>query len=416
MASFDYVSFSPRQLDVIECDLARITILEGSVRSGKTIASIVRWAYYVGTETSPEAKLLMLGVTADTLYRNVISDLLDIVGPAHASYKDGLLTLFGRTVYCVGARDVGAEKRIRGLTVEGCYIDEVTQIPEAVVKQAIMRCSKGQGRLIWTTNPDSPFHWAHTEYVANKQAIATGRVKVYHFNLDDNYALGEAYKEDLKAGFTGLWHKRMVLGLWVLAEGVIYDGFNLDAHGFDDDQAPAFDHLNLVFDYGTQNPFHALLVGVKGDVSWFIDEWRYCGRERQKQMTDGEYSAALKVWLGDRKVRKVLHDPSATSMAVQLKKDSWPGLTAAKNDVMPGISVVANRMNGGKLRIHRTRCPHLVRELGIYAWDPKASQRGEDVPIKQNDHGADAARYHEFTLFGEPARKVVTMEDLMRHR
>jgi PBSX family phage terminase large subunit len=399
MALFDFCDFSPKQLEAIEDPLAaRITILEGSVRSGKTIASIIRWVLYVATETAANAKLLMLGVTADTLYRNVVSDLLDIVGPAGASYIDGTLTLFGRTIYCVGARDVGAEKRIRGMTVSGCYIDEVTQIPEVVVKQAITRCSKGRGRLIWTTNPDSPFHWCHTEYVANEAALSCGRVRVHHFTLDDNHALSPEYKTDLIAGFSGVWLLRMVKGLWVVADGIVYDQFSLDAHGFDDDELPLIAKQRVALDYGTQNPFHALRIGSSGDTSWVFDELRYCGRDRQVQKTDGEYSTDLIEWLDGDTSMALIVDPSATSFIAQLRKDGFTDITHAKNDVAPGILTVSNRINLARLRVHRTRCPELVKEFGTYAWDPKAAKRGEDVPLKTNDHGMDALRYHEFTV------------------
>jgi phage terminase large subunit len=28
-----------------------------------------------------------------------------------------------------------------------------------------------------------------------------------------------------------------------------------------------------------------------------------------------------------------------------------------------------------------------------YRWDPKATERGEDKPLKENDHSVDALRY-----------------------
>ena len=31
--------------------------------------------------------------------------------------------------------------------------------------------------------------------------------------------------------------------------------------------------------------------------------------------------------------------------------------------------------------------------LGSYMWDDKAAQRGEEKPVKQQDHGPDALRY-----------------------
>jgi PBSX family phage terminase large subunit len=402
---FDYCDFSPKQLEVIEAPLdARITLLEGAVRSGKTIASIIRWALYVLGETSPNAKLLMLGVTGDTLYRNVVSDLLDIVGTENARYVDHTLHLFGRTVTCVGARDVGAEKRIRGMTVEGCYIDEVTQIPEVVVKQAILRCSKGLGRLIWTTNPDSPFHWVCTDYAQNAKQLASGQVAVYHFTLDDNFALSADYKDYIKSTFTGLWYQRMVLGLWVLSEGVIYDHFDLETHGYDDgaDGPPAIARRRVVCDYGTQNPFHALDIRSVGQDSWVDNEMRYSGRDTKIQKTDADYSADLVVFVGGDLDVEIITDPSAASFKAQLKRDGFTRIRDAKNDVLPGILTVSSRLKQGKLKVHRTRCPDLVKEFGLYAWDPKAAMRGEDAPLKVNDHGMDALRYHEFTIHGGP--------------
>jgi len=35
----------------------------------------------------------------------------------------------------------------------------------------------------------------------------------------------------------------------------------------------------------------------------------------------------------------------------------------------------------------------LQKELSSYVWDEKAQERGEDKPLKMNDHGPDALRY-----------------------
>ena len=38
-------------------------------------------------------------------------------------------------------------------------------------------------------------------------------------------------------------------------------------------------------------------------------------------------------------------------------------------------------------------CKKTVDEFGTYSWDKKASEKGEDAPIKVNDHSMDAVRY-----------------------
>ena len=83
-------SFSPKQLDVIKSalknDLGFINILEGSVRSGKTFSTNLAWTLFV--INSPHDKFLMSGESTDSLYRNVIGDIIFILGEDRATYLD----------------------------------------------------------------------------------------------------------------------------------------------------------------------------------------------------------------------------------------------------------------------------------------------------------------------------------------
>ena len=38
-----------------------------------------------------------------------------------------------------------------------------------------------------------------------------------------------------------------------------------------------------------------------------------------------------------------------------------------------------------------------IQENASYVWDEKAVERGEDKPVKQNDHAKDAERYGLYT-------------------
>ena len=42
-------------------------------------------------------------------------------------------------------------------------------------------------------------------------------------------------------------------------------------------------------------------------------------------------------------------------------------------------------------------CPVLIDEIQQYVWDKKLGEKGEDAPLKQNDHNVDALRYAVFT-------------------
>jgi hypothetical protein len=87
----------------------------------------------------------------------------------------------------------------------------------------------------------------------------------------------------------------------------------------------------------------------------------------------------------------VVVDPSAASFHAQLRQD---GLSPrpAHNKVLSGIRILMALFAADKLRIHSS-CKELLKEIDGYVWDPKATERGEDAPLKQNDHGVDALRY-----------------------
>ncbi|MEU1168131.1 hypothetical protein ABZ372_51270 [Streptomyces sp. NPDC005921] len=159
-------------------------------------------------------------------------------------------------------------------------------------------------------------------------------------------------------------------------------------------------------DYGTTNPFAAILLGEGVDGRLYVcGEWRHDSRAVHRSMTDAQYSAAVRAWLagwrhpgaGPDDPRGVVPewtfvDPSAASFITQLWADGHPGIARASNEVTDGIRSVAVAVAAGRLRVHRS-CVGLLTELPGYSWDPKATERGEDAPMKVDDHSADALRY-----------------------
>ena len=69
----------------------------------------------------------------------------------------------------------------------------------------------------------------------------------------------------------------------------------------------------------------------------------------------------------------------------------------ANNSVNDGIRITAMLMTKKKLLIHES-CTNLKREFQSYIWDEKAAQRGEEKPVKANDHLCDALRYFVATI------------------
>jgi hypothetical protein len=153
--------------------------------------------------------------------------------------------------------------------------------------------------------------------------------------------------------------------------------------------------LAVGVDYGTVNPFSGLLLGQGTDGRLYVaSEYRHDSRLARRQLTDAQYSAGLRDWLTSQQASPewVFVDPSAASFSTQLWSDGLTGVTPAVNDVLDGIRSVSVALGSGLLSVHRS-CTGLIDEIAGYAWDDAAAERGEDKPLKLNDHSVDALRY-----------------------
>ena len=200
--------------------LRRINLLEGSVSSGKTWVSLVLWAFWVKTMPA-NGLFLMCAKSITTLKRNCLLLLQDLVGQSNFSFstssKEGVL--FGRKIILEGANDIRSESKIRGLSLQGAYCDELTQFPKDFFAMLLSRLRLPGAKLIATTNPDTPRHWLKTDYIDRADELDFLDMK---FLIDDNTTLPPEYVANIKREYVGVYYERFILGRWVIAEGLIY--------------------------------------------------------------------------------------------------------------------------------------------------------------------------------------------------
>jgi PBSX family phage terminase large subunit len=374
---------------------ARINLWTGSIRSGKTISSLIRFLAYVAN--APRGgSLLVTGKTFDTVSRNVFGPLQDpLITGKHAqnityTRGAGTATILGRTVEVITANDVKAEGRLRGLTCAGAYADEVSLLPEVYWDQLLGRMSIKGAKVFGTSNPDNPAHWLRQRFILRQGEL---NLRHWHFTLDDNPALDPDYVSAIKNEFTGLWYRRFILGEWVAAEGAVFDMWDDQRHVVDE-LPHIVQWIAVGVDYGSTNPFHAISIGLGVDGRLYATaEYRYDSKTARRSMTDVEYSAALRGWMNDGHIRPqyLVVDPAAKSFRVQLDRDGQDVLKG-NNSVLDGIRTVASLLHLGALRIHKS-CEWLITEIPGYSWDDEKALKGEDAPIKVADHGVDALRY-----------------------
>lgn len=394
---------SPKQQKILAFPYSKYDALicDGAVRSGKT--SIMMWAFVRwAMENFSGQRFGVCGRTVDSCTKNIIVPFTAMSlakeryiirwrrGDKVMEVRRGAVTNYFEVF---GGKDEASYTLIQGRTLAGVLLDEVVLMPRSFVEQALTRCSVDGAKLWFSCNPGSPQHWFYTEWIKRHKE----RNALYlHFEMTDNPGLSEKTLERYQNMFTGAFYDRYIRGLWVLAEGLVYD---FGEENIVDD-VPESGEYYISCDYGTLNPFSAGLWCWDGKTATRIREYYYSGREEHRNKTDEEYYTELEKLVGELPVISVIVDPSAASFIEVIKRHGKFKVRKAVNDVLPGIATTARYLRSGALKIHRS-CKDAIREFGLYRWDEKST---EDRPIKENDHAMDDTRYFAMTVLRRKVR------------
>ncbi len=410
---------SSKQKDVLKHSTSRVNLLEGSIRSGKTFTSLIRWLTFIASDAPKQGALIMVGKSRDAIYRNIFEPIENdpTLAPfqQYIHYKQGAptATIFGRMVHVIGAADNKAESKIRGMTVGGAYVDELTTLPHEFFKQLLGRMSVKGAMMFATTNPDSPNHWLRQEYLLRAGELPDWQF--WHFTMKDNPGLPDEYRESLEREYSGLWYRRFILGEWVAAEGAIYDGFDEERHVLKPHQLPPMERIIIAgLDYGITHRTRAYLIGI--GKATFDAQGRYTQDDEGVKKpalfvlsefapdtaTVGQHAAMFRAWLANQPIEKwrepewITVDPAAAVFKQQLFNDGMTNVMNAHNAVLAGIQTVASLFATNGLFIS-SECEYLIKGIPSYRWDSTATTRGETRPIKEDDDEVDALRYAVYT-------------------
>ena len=390
----------------------KVCLWDGAIRSGKTVVSVL--AFLVACKTPPPGgAIVVVGRTRDSIARNVFEVMQDptLFGElaSYVKYTSGASTakIFGRTVHILGASDVRSEMVLRGLTVSLAYVDELTLISEPFWTQLLGRMSPPGSRIFATTNPDGPHHWAHRLVIKRIHQLGYKRFK---FRLPANEWLminNPQYVAQIDREYVGLWRRRFLDGDWVQAEGAIYDKWDEDVHVVPHDQIPKVDRVIMVgLDFGTTHPTRAYAVGIGPD--WRVKRTPDLDPEEiprvlytlaefapETGLPIGKQSVEFQAWI--RQIEKdwgrpewVVVDPAAAHFRAQLFEDGI--VNGPAHNSHGGVLVLASLLAVERLFVS-SECKELIAHIPGYVWDPKATERGESVPLKENDDELDAWRY-----------------------
>lgn len=330
------------------------------------------------------------------------------------------------------------------IIAHNCYIQEATEEGVTLDAYETLLRSLRNGKTPWTQmmsdcNPTRPTHFLY------KRQQGGGPLKMFTSRHEDNPAFwdrrtkgwtdaGRAYLATLDR-MTGPRLNRFRKGLWVAAEGLVYDGYdpakNVHPPGW---EAPKEWRRVWGVDWGYVQPLVVQVWAVDGD-----NRMHLC-REIYKTKTRVEVVAkecAKLVEDGAEPVPSAIladHDPENIATfrqygrgEVEGKPFSLPIREANKRDRDKGIQLVQGLFDvqaDGKPRIffhpnarrHRAdqsletegKPTSTLDELVGYIWEASKPDKAKDEPIAYNDHGMDCMRYvavhvqNPRPLFGTP--------------
>lgn len=369
-------------------------------------------------------------------------------------WREGKSTLYlpnGSEIMCFGLDKPGRALGARyGLAV----VDQAEQLDYnqfQIINSCVMQVGMPFHQSMMLFNPDSPEHWAFKRYKPDDgdgdRRDESGRVfaRVVHVMPNDLMGFLSENSRARLDGMDGVWRLRYRMGMWAAFEGSVYGDLWLPSlHVVDapDEWArwggnppPDWSRYRAI-DYGLQNPFVCQWWAESPDgIFYRYREIYHSGRitedhARQINALEADELNTLRecaraesdhratAYLDELNFRFSVSDPARPDLRETLARF---GISThpADNDILAGIesfrAMFKNGAAGPRMRFVRDalveRDPALVQrkvpccteeEVAGYRWQKHRSSGVEsgprDLPIKENDHGMDAARYLFHTM------------------
>lgn len=238
-------------------------------------------------------------------------------------------------------------------------------------------------------NPTTIKHWTHKAFVRKVDPLTEEpwadpqKWGWLRMNPTDNKAnLADGYLQILES-LSPRDKDRFLYGEFGQLAGLVFDNFDPEIHVYDSMTMGKDWKLYRAIDFGFTNPFTCYWAYYdEASETLYIDEEWY-----HSNITVNAHAVKIKEITGDRKVDATVADHDAGDRKI-LEEAGIPTEKADK-DVASGINNLYDGFNRQKIKINR-RCVNLINELYSYQWKESSKK---DEPIKENDHGVDAARY-----------------------
>ena len=394
-------------------DFPLLTLLDGAVRSGKTLNIIQKIPQIFDAIGNDNLKVFS-GYSKSTVRNNVLIELKPFIEnylggncKYNASSGEMEITLWGKTYQClvVGGGESDSSASIQGGTWDFWYANELPQHHYGFYNMALSRLTPANARAFADSNPESSNHWLYIEKI---KPWLEGDKKVrevfdyWHFTMHDNANLSQTFIDNQEKLYNGPFKARKIDGLWVVAEGRVYDTFSFDKHVISHEQILAKVKNNdiaeyfLGVDWGWNHPTACLLFGVdRGGTYYLLDELYSSKIEADKVV----------LWILEKQKEFERFfsfancDNARPEQNDKLRQNTNLVIYEEKPKVEDSLALVREIINYDKLLVSQ-RCKNTLNEFSTYRY-PSEIERGvsgidSELPLKINDDCMDALRYGLF--------------------
>lgn len=410
-------------------------LISGAAGTGKSLAALYK--IHILTSQIPNITSLLLRATHTSIVASTLVTFEKQV--AAQSLADGDVTWYGGSGripphyrYPNGSRILvgGLDQPGRLLSQElsFVFVDEANQVSITAYETILTRLrEKGAPyrQAILACNPDHPKHWAKLRADEGKLHMINSLHRDNPYLMDRNGTpteTGQDYFRFLDA-LTGTRRSRFKDGLWVAAEGLVFDSWRDDVNLVDPFDVPDDWDCFWSVDFGYQNQFVWQCWRVSPDGCMYLTH----ELSHRQRLVEDHARWILKFMDTNAlpRPRDIVCDHDSEDRAT-LERHLCMTTVAAKKAVTRGVQLTDARIrvagNGRpRLSVFRTaiqttdplaksdnRPRGMAAEVNGYVW---AMERGDDgvpreAPRKVNDHSMDAARYAVAHLdWDAPARK-----------
>jgi len=397
-------------------------LVSGPAGTGKSRACLEK--LHISALLNPGMRGLILRKTQTSLTTSALVTWKRDVIPE--SKEGGLVWFYGGSAeepaqyrYFNDSRIVigGMDKASKVLSTEYdlIYVQEAIELTEDDWETLTTRLRSeviSYQQLLADCNPAEDTHWL-------KQRCDQGRTTMLHSRHEDNPTLfldgemtvrGERYIKSLDA-LTGVRYRRLRLGEWSSAEGVVYEEWDSAVHLIDPFDIPDSWARYWSIDFGYTNPFVCQWWAEDHDGRLYLYRELYQTQRLVEDHAESILNAVTKdgAWT-EPKPTAIVCDHDAEGRATLRRKLGLP-TTGARKAVIDGIQATQSRMkvqDDGKARlfvmrgalispdrelIEAKRPLSTDQEIPGYVWDISENKPPKETPVKKDDHGCDAMRY-----------------------